>query len=370
MHLPIASRVVARVLIALLVFGTLSCLAGSVLAIAANGAGVPVEYLSNSPFSSYMVPGLILGVVVGGTQLAAATALLARRGSALLLSAIAGFGMLIWIFVELAIIGQYSWLQAAYFILGGLELILVLAVLGVIPALVTPLRESDKQLALNAVDTRHDWSPEARRLGIASAIAILALGVLYVATISLWLLVVATPHAPIGDPFLAVMEVLTIMSALALLALVLAIKCFADDRHRVHALATLTLGILATGLTMAVHFVQLTAVRQRWRAGAGADYRLIWPSAQFALEYLAWDLLIGLTLVVASSIFLGTRTSRPAGLALLSSGLLCMAGLVGPLSGFMFLQNIAVVGYAIVLPFAAALVASVFRRTPAHPNLY
>jgi hypothetical protein len=70
---------------------------------------------------------------------------LARRRAGLLLSAIAGFGMLIWIFVELAIIRQYSWLQAAYFIVGGLELILVLAVLGVIPALVAPIRESDTQ---------------------------------------------------------------------------------------------------------------------------------------------------------------------------------------------------------------------------------
>jgi hypothetical protein len=144
MHVPIASRIVVRGLIALLVFGALSSLAGSVLATAANGGGVPVEYLTNSPFSSYMVPGLILGVVVGGTQLAAATALLGRRRSALLLSAIAGFGMLIWIFVELAIIRQYSWLQTAYFIVGELELILVLAVLGVIPALVAPLRESGK----------------------------------------------------------------------------------------------------------------------------------------------------------------------------------------------------------------------------------
>ena len=44
--------------------------------------------------------------------------------------------------VELALIQQYSWLQGAYFILGGLELILVFALLGLIPALVNPLRDS------------------------------------------------------------------------------------------------------------------------------------------------------------------------------------------------------------------------------------
>ena len=55
------------------------------------------------------------------------------EGAALLLSAVAGFGMLIWIFVELALIRHYSWLQAAYFGLGALELILVLVLLGIIP---------------------------------------------------------------------------------------------------------------------------------------------------------------------------------------------------------------------------------------------
>jgi hypothetical protein len=131
MSWPIPYRIGTRLLTALTLFGALSALAGAVLAIAANGAGVPLNYLANSPFPSYAVPGFILGVVVGGTQFAAAIALLRRQRIALLLSAIAGFGMLTWIFVELAIIRQYSWLQSAYFSLGALELILVLALLGI-----------------------------------------------------------------------------------------------------------------------------------------------------------------------------------------------------------------------------------------------
>ena len=133
MSLPVPSRIGARLLAALTLFGALSAFTGAVLAIAANGAGVPLEYLANSPFRSYVVPGVILGVVVGGTQIAAATALLRKQRRALLLSAIAGFGMIIWIFAELAIIRQYSWLQSAYFALGAIELILVLCLLGIIP---------------------------------------------------------------------------------------------------------------------------------------------------------------------------------------------------------------------------------------------
>ena len=140
MHLPVADRVVLRLLAALALFGALSAFGGAVLALVANGAGVPLEYLAHSPFASYAVPGLILGIVVGGTQLAAAIALQRTSPSALLLSTIAGFGMLIWIFVELAILRQYSWLQSAYFAFGVIELILVLALLGLCPRLVVPLR--------------------------------------------------------------------------------------------------------------------------------------------------------------------------------------------------------------------------------------
>jgi hypothetical protein len=126
--------VVKGVLIALLIFGALSSFGGAVYAIVFNGAGVPREYLAGSPFDSYLVPGLILGVVVGGTQLWATIALVIRHRWSLPISAVAGFGMIIWIFVELAIILVYSFLQTLYFGLGTLELILVLLLLGIVPA--------------------------------------------------------------------------------------------------------------------------------------------------------------------------------------------------------------------------------------------
>ena len=49
--------------------------------------------LENAPFDSFLWPGLILVVVVGGTQTTAALTLLRRTRSALFWSAIAGLGM-------------------------------------------------------------------------------------------------------------------------------------------------------------------------------------------------------------------------------------------------------------------------------------
>jgi hypothetical protein len=133
MRLRIRSSLVTGVLIVLLIFGALSSFAGAVMAIAFNGAGVPLEYLADSPFDSYLVPGLILGVLVGGTQLSAAVSLMSRHPWSLLISAIAGFGMIIWVFVELAVILAYSFLQTLYFGVGAVELILVLVLLGIVP---------------------------------------------------------------------------------------------------------------------------------------------------------------------------------------------------------------------------------------------
>ncbi|WP_309688523.1 hypothetical protein [Microbacterium foliorum] len=69
--------------------------------------------------------------MVGGSQALAAGLLLARRESALLWSAIAGFGMIVWIFTETGMIRGMSWLQVLYFATGITQLVLVMAMLGV-----------------------------------------------------------------------------------------------------------------------------------------------------------------------------------------------------------------------------------------------
>ncbi|PRI11375.1 hypothetical protein B4915_10210 [Leucobacter massiliensis] len=86
--------------------------------------GMPLEWLDGSPFTSYLWPGIILGVVVGGSQ---AVALLAQwRGFALARGAhiAAGLVMTIWIFVELLIIPGRSPLHTIYFTAGAVQIVL------------------------------------------------------------------------------------------------------------------------------------------------------------------------------------------------------------------------------------------------------
>lgn len=113
------------------IFNAVSAVAGGV-AILAGWLVMPTSMLANGPFDSFLWPGIVLIGVVGGTQLAASVLLILRRESCLVWSAVAGFGMVIWIFVETGIIAGLSWLQVVYFATGAIQLVLVLALLGVV----------------------------------------------------------------------------------------------------------------------------------------------------------------------------------------------------------------------------------------------
>lgn len=115
--------------------GGLALMIGALAPDLATVLSPPVQYLEGSLFSSYLVPGLALALVLGGIHALAFILLLRRRPSALLASAAAGFAALIWIFVQMMVI-PFSFLQAVYFIAGAVELGLVMLLLGLLP--VTP----------------------------------------------------------------------------------------------------------------------------------------------------------------------------------------------------------------------------------------
>jgi hypothetical protein len=121
-----------RGLIAVSSFHALSAVGGGIGMVVADGLSMPKSLLANSPFSTFLIPGLILLVVVGGTQSAASILLFRRNPSALLWSAVAGFGMLIWIIAEIAMIHALTWAQLIYVVSGFLQLILVFSLLGIV----------------------------------------------------------------------------------------------------------------------------------------------------------------------------------------------------------------------------------------------
>ena len=81
---------------------------------------LPVSALSGSPFASYFVPGAILFTILGIGPLGAAVLAWRRHPVAPLLTFAVGAALLIWLVVEIVVVGYANDppLQALYFGLG------------------------------------------------------------------------------------------------------------------------------------------------------------------------------------------------------------------------------------------------------------
>lgn len=107
----------------LVAFGAVNAFAGGYYGLS-RAPGVPLTWLAGSPFKNYFIPSLILLVVVGGAFSSAAVAVFARPHLARVSAVIEGIVVLVWISVQLVIIGYVSWMQTAPLVAGILVLTL------------------------------------------------------------------------------------------------------------------------------------------------------------------------------------------------------------------------------------------------------
>lgn len=111
-------RTVRIALVVVDLFAASSAIVGAI-GLVVGFMNIPLSVLHGTPFADFTVPALLLGIVVGGSALAAATiALLGPRRFETLASAAAGCIMAGWLAVEVALIGLGSWAQPAYFAVG------------------------------------------------------------------------------------------------------------------------------------------------------------------------------------------------------------------------------------------------------------
>ena len=89
----------------------------------------PMEWIRNSPFSDYFIPGLILLIIIGlGNVLAALFTILQQKYSGEI-AAILGSFLIIYMSIEIWFIGLRNFLQPIYLILGVIVLLLGLKLL-------------------------------------------------------------------------------------------------------------------------------------------------------------------------------------------------------------------------------------------------
>jgi hypothetical protein len=101
----------------------------------------PDAYLAGSPFSTYVVPGVLLIVLVAAVHAVGFWALKSASRWAALLAAAGGFACLIWIAVQMIFI-PFSFLQALYFAIGLAEVGLTMVLLGILEAPPQPHRST------------------------------------------------------------------------------------------------------------------------------------------------------------------------------------------------------------------------------------
>jgi hypothetical protein len=68
-----------------------------------------------------------------------------------------------------------------------------------------------------------EFSATARRLGIASAVGAVVLGLAYAATLTVGFMSLKSPQQPIGDPMFSLLEVLIIVMMPTMVALMVAV---------------------------------------------------------------------------------------------------------------------------------------------------
>jgi hypothetical protein len=114
-------RLAGKVCVAFLIMLGLGALAGAVALLAEPDGSImhfEVTMLEGSPFSDFMIPGLILGGLFGVGSLVVAAMGLGRLRLAPFLAFAIGCGQMIWIVVQLAIIEDVSVLHPTFFGVG------------------------------------------------------------------------------------------------------------------------------------------------------------------------------------------------------------------------------------------------------------
>jgi hypothetical protein len=208
-----------------------------------------------------------------------------------------------------------------------------------------------------------------RRMGFWSATSVATIGVVY-GIVGLIGAVARPPgRDPLHqvDPYLAILEILMILSTVALVVMMAAVYAYAPPDRKTHGLAALACIIVFAVLTCSVHFASLTVGRQ-------IDSKVLpllsqqlsfaqWPTLALALDLLAWDFFLGLAMLFAASVFKSDGLPNRVRVSLIIGGTFCLVGTLGPALGHMRIQYLGIAGYAFVLPVACVLLAMLLRRT-------
>lgn len=213
-----------------------------------------------------------------------------------------------------------------------------------------------------------EFTETARRLGVYSAAATAVLLTAYAVTLAIGLALLESPDHPIRDPMFSVLEVIIIVMMPAMVVLMVAVHAWTPRPLKALSLVSVIFMGLLAGLTCSLHFVVLTLSRhpvfaeQSWLPLV-MSFR--WPSIVYSLDILGWDIFFAFSMLFAAPVFRGSRLAVMVRVAMISSGLLSLAGLIGVAAGDMQVRNIGILGYVGGFLITCVLLSMLFYRTAA-----
>jgi hypothetical protein len=194
-----------------------------------------------------------------------------------------------------------------------------------------------------------------------------AIGVAYAVVVVAGFVSLGNLSKPLADPYLGIAEGLIIVMAPVMVMLMVAIYACAPASAKTMALAALGWMLAAAATTEIVHWVLLT-VGRRLNASTFPGYAHVfsfaWPSVFYAVDIVAWDVFLGLSLLFAAPAFRGARDAWSRR-GLLFAGVLCLLGVIGPAVGNLAWRGLGILGYAVILP----LTCIALRRTFSRPDM-
>jgi hypothetical protein len=206
-----------------------------------------------------------------------------------------------------------------------------------------------------------------RRFGMVSALGVVVLSAAYLVPLVLGFATLPSPDVPFLEPWFSMMEVLIILMAPLMVTLTVAIHSAAPVARKPYSLAGVVFMGITAGITCSVHFTLLTLSRRADFVSLPWLKSLLtfqWPSVSYTLDVLAWDVFFGISMLCLVPVFSGSRLNRAIRALLLASGIIAIAGLAGIVLDDMSIRNIGIVGYAVVYPVAAVLLARFFQTLP------
>ncbi|MGE4071583.1 MAG: hypothetical protein AB7E72_10445 [Lysobacterales bacterium] len=211
-------------------------------------------------------------------------------------------------------------------------------------------------------------SGSSRWLLRASGFAVAALCLIYALVLAAGLLTLPAPDRPIQQPWFTLMEWLILLIAPAMVAFSAAVHGLVAEEGKSLALLGVIFMGLCAGLTCVLHFSILMLSRQPGfvdAAWARQVFAFEWPSLVYALDILAWDVFFALGALCLGGAITGSGRAALARKLLYFSGILALVGLIGVPLADMSLRNIGILGYAVVFPVAAAVLARDAGRSAA-----